>query len=201
MRAAILAVVTALVAGSAVAQTANLAHHPANGFEQVVVPLPDATWKSSARATGDPNLRIVDYFPAGQNITNWRERITLTFARAQARANWERIGDTQINLGGNTARACGETFTDLGRTNVGRLANVGYQVVACPVNRTNEHGELTLVAVVTGVEGLMVVERASISPPYSGTKAIDEATKRGWMQFLQTITTCDDRDAARKCPL
>ena len=38
MRAAILAVVTALVAGSAVAQTANLAHHPANGFEQVVVP-------------------------------------------------------------------------------------------------------------------------------------------------------------------
>ncbi len=197
-RALVAAAVAAMLGtGAALAADVTVEFVPANQ-ERVVVPLPDATWKAFQVGTGNPNARVISYFPPGQSETNWRDRLTISVLRTTARAPWERIGTGIVNVGGNTLAACGETATDIGQIKISGLEG-GYQLTACPKNRAGTGSELSMVVIVRGAEGLYVVQRSSQGEPYAPTSPFGEAERRGWMAQMKAIAVCDTREPTRPC--
>jgi len=211
-----LALAGSLMVGSAGAETKRKPPPPADTETEAPLPPPRESLPSGENlllspppgwelgfSDRDDDQAIYEYLPAGQEIENWTELLTVQvffeLKNVPPRAVLDRM------------RKGYETSCDTASAEApGERAIAGFpaarQLLLCGRNRDGggpggqQRGEIALILAVGGRDALYVVQRAWRGAPFKGpAPAPARALLPDWQQFLDKVRVCDTRDRAKPC--
>ena len=180
----------------AVAQIGDSAVLFGGGDEVYIAGLP-AGWRKQAEASDALGNRA-DWFPPGQTLKNWRDRLTLQLIPDVAGQVPERFLDNLVALWTESCEAV--MVTEVENEQVNGYA-AGSRLIACTRDKQSGKGSVSLYRVVAGERALYVVQRVFRVPPFSTdgvpVAGADLDLGRAAVDFG---TACQRGTAIRPCP-
>lgn len=184
----------ALVAGPLNAQMAIPQQKPLSG-ERLSMPLFPAGWKEVSTNRG--NIEVLDYVPANETITAWRNRITL---EVYHELNTLPLDALYRRTQGQNRAACEGTIEGQFQSGVNNGFPSAFWILGCKKNRDNGMGETRYTKAIQGGSRVYILTRAWRTPAFGEQgpdipkREIEDA-----MALLTTTIACVDGAAKNPC--
>lgn len=193
-RCAFAAFVATFAATSAVGQMSIPQQKPLSN-ERLSMPLFPAGWKEVATNRG--NIEVLDYVPATETVTAWRNRITL---EVYHELNTLPLDALYRRTQGQNRAACLGTIEGKFQSGVNNGYPSAFWILGCKKNRDSGMGETRYTKAIQGDNRVYILTRAWRTPAY-GEQGPDIPKReiQDAMALLTTTTACVDGAAKRPC--
>jgi hypothetical protein len=164
--------------------------------EQLYVP-PPAGWKVAYTNKQD-NIEVTEVVPAGQNVQDWTEMLTVQVLLDKPVKSPEDILKEQM---ADFQKEC----DDVGAGPIGPERENGYdtalRAIACTRSKQWGKGELSLYKVLRGRDRTYIVSRTWRGEPFDKERLpVSPDVTKQWLLFMHQVVLCDSRDVQRPCP-
>jgi len=185
---------------AAVAQAGDTAVLFGGGDEVYIAGLP-AGWRKQAEASDALGHRA-DWFPPGQTLKNWRDRITLQLIPKVAGSDTEQAPERFLdNLAILWTENCEAVMVTETKSEPVNGYAAGSRLIACTRDKQSGKGNVSLYRVVAGDRALYVIQRVYRMAPFSTDgvplAGADLDLGRAAVDFG---TACERGTATRPCP-
>jgi len=187
--------VLALSASGAFAQGALPKQKPLSA-ERLAMPLFPAGW--TAVTTNRGNIEVLDYVPAGETVTAWRNKITLEVYHDLTTLPLDAL---YRRTQGQNRDACQGVIEGQFQSGLNNGYPSAFWTLGCKKNRDTGVGETRYTKAIQGQNRVYLLTRAWRTPAYGDEgPEIPRREMEDAMAFLTTSVACADNDTEHPCP-
>jgi hypothetical protein len=164
--------------------------------ERLTMPLFPAGWTQVATNRG--NIEVLDYVPAKETVTAWRNKITL---EVYHELNTLPLDALYRRTQGQNRDACEGTIEGQFQSGLNNGFPSAFWVLGCKKHRDSGMGETRYTKAIQGRARVYILTRAWRTPAYGDDgpeiprREIEDA-----LAFLTTSVACVDGEPAHPCP-
>ncbi|MBL8629920.1 MAG: hypothetical protein JNM81_09850 [Rhodospirillaceae bacterium] len=164
--------------------------------ERLAMPLFPAGWKEVVTDRG--NIDVIEYVPNGENITAWRNKITLEVYHEM---NTLPLDAMQRRAQGQNRDACEGAVEGRFQSGMNNGYPSAFWVLGCKRNRDSGMGETRYTKAIQGSQRMYILTRAWRTPAFGDNgPEIPQRALEDAVAFLTTTVACSDDDSKHACP-
>lgn len=164
--------------------------------ERLSMPLFPAGWKDVTTNRG--NIEVLDYVPATETITAWRNKITLEVYHDMTTLPLDAL---YRRMQGQNRDACQGSVEGKFQSGLNNGYASAFWTLGCKKNRETGVGETRYSKAIQGDARVYILTRAWRTPAFDDQGPdVPRRELEDAMAFLTTSVACVDGDAAHPCP-
>jgi hypothetical protein len=189
------AMLSALMVSGTLAQMTIPQQKPLSN-ERLSMPLFPAGWKDVTTNRG--NIEVLDYVPANETVTAWRNKITLEVYHDMTTLPLDAL---YRRMQGQNRDACQGTVEGKFQSGLNNGYASAFWTLGCKRNRETGVGETRYSKAIQGDARVYILTRAWRTPAYGDEGPnVPRRELEDAMAFLTTAVACVDGDTTHPCP-